>query len=175
MVASLPIAPDQASRRGFPTIPDLPCWKQVRNGLCARCPSSAARTSALTRPRSYETPVPLRSLRIEIRFRFVGVQLALDAKLHLAEFVADVFAVRPGPVDGVVVKAGMMCQWQWSTVWPAARPLLMITLRPSAPVAAWIGAAEPGQERAGVRRRCLGQLAQVGMVCLGHEQRVAVD
>ena len=33
-------------------------------------------------------------------------------------------------------KRGMMCQWPCSTVWPAARPLLTITWKPSAPVAA---------------------------------------
>src|SRR6266511_6067199 len=34
------------------------------------------------------------------------VQLALDPEPHLAEFIADVFAVGPGPVDGVVVEPG---------------------------------------------------------------------
>ena len=34
------------------------------------------------------------------------VQLAFNSRSHLAELVADVFAVGPGPVDGVVVEAG---------------------------------------------------------------------
>src|SRR5206468_2192247 len=36
----------------------------------------------------------------------IGAQLALDPELHLAQLVADVVVVRPGPVDGVVVEAG---------------------------------------------------------------------
>src|SRR3954462_6260415 len=54
-----------------------------------------------TAPR--RVPFPRDSLSSVVRSR---VQLALDAEAHLAELVADVFAVGPGPVDGVVVEPG---------------------------------------------------------------------
>ena len=59
-------------------------------------------------------------------------------------------------------------------VWPAARPLLTITLSPSAPVAAAIARHSRGKSEPTCGGDLLGQLAQVGVVRLGHEQRVAV-
>ena len=42
----------------------------------------------------------------------------------------------------------MMCQWTWSIVWPADRPLLTITLSPSAPVAARMARQRRGRSEA---------------------------
>ena len=53
-----------------------------------------------------------------------------------------------GQLTGSSWKRGMMCQWPWSIVWPAARPLLTITLRPSAPVAARTARQSRGRSEA---------------------------
>ena len=77
-----------------------------------------------------------------------------------------------GQSTGSLWKRGMMCQWQWSTVWPAARPLLMITLSPRRRWRLeWRGRAGEVASRCG--RRSVGEFDQVGMVELGHDQGVA--
>ena len=87
----------------------------------------------------------------------IGIQFALDAEFHLAELVADIGAMRPGPVDGVVGKA-------WDDV-----PVAMIDrlagglavvddhVEPVGPRGRADGPAEPGQERAGGRGDGVGK------------------
>ena len=70
----------------------------------------------------------------------------------------------------------MTCQWTWSIVWPAAGPLLTITLRPSAPVASRTARQSRGRSEPTWRGEVVGQVGQVGVVIAwGPAGRARVD
>ena len=71
-----------------------------------------------------------------------------------------------------LAKRGMMCQWQWSMVWPATAAVVDDHVEPVGARGGLDGAAEPGQKRAGVGGELFRELAQVRVVSAWYEQRV---
>lgn len=100
------------------------------------------------------------------------VQLVFDAEPDLAELITGILAVGPGPVDPVVLKPrddvpvavidSLACS-----------PAVVHDQMKSIGLAGRLhGAAEPRDERAEMRGRCVRQLGQIEVVVLGDEQDV---
>src|SRR5690242_5029113 len=89
-----------------------------------------------------------------------GMELLLDAELHLAQLVADVSALGPGPIDGIILEAGD--DVPVDVVDRLARGTTVVDDHIQ-PVGARGGpdrAAEAGQEGGDVRGEIIGELAE---------------
>jgi hypothetical protein len=108
------------------------------------------------------------------RERQLLVQLPLNAKRHLAEFVAHVFAVGPRPVHGVAAKA-----WNEMPVTVVDRLPGGVTVVHDDIKTLGTGGgndcpSKSGQESADRAGERVGKVCQPGKMCFGHEQSVTL-
>lgn len=97
-------------------------------------------------------------------------QFALDPEPHLAEFIAGIVAMRPGPVDWVVMEPGNDVPVTVVDGLPRCAPVVDDQVEPVGPRRPLNGPAKPGQQRPGMSREVVRQLREVRVMRLGHEQ-----
>ncbi len=100
-------------------------------------------------------------------------KLALDSEPHLAQFVANVLALRPGPVDGIVVESRDDVPVTVVDRLAGDAPVVHDHIECRCTGRNGDRPAQARQERAGMGGEVFGQIGQSRVMGSGQKQRVA--